>query len=207
MNFLRSAGLGLVVLLATAGCDQNMLTGKTTPVPPVHRVPYEYQNRVILIAEDPVIETRDPAHIARAKEQRVPQEYRAAMTNALVLGGFKVVTTASEKHDLVAKLALAVREESGKIFQTYRCGLRAPDGTEVAQIDWQWPQGTYVDVVEVYDFATHNLATEVVMSRAVIGYLRGGAAKPGPAPPAAKAADTAASAAPAAPAADAGAPP
>lgn len=197
----RGVGFGvarvlLLGVLAIGGCADNMLTGKLTPVPPVQRVPYEYQNRVILIAEDPLIETRDPVHVRRAKEQRVPQEYRAAMTKALVLGGFKVVSSPSEPHDLVANLALAVREESGKIFQTYRCGVRAPDGTLLAQIDWAWPQGTYVEVVEVYDFATHNLATEVVTSRPVMAFLRAGTVKAPGAPAAAAARER-----------DAGAPP
>ena len=173
----RAPALAFGFVLVLAACQDNMLTGKLTPVPPVQRVPYEYQNRVILIAEDPLIETRDPVHVRRAKEQRVPQEYRAAMTIALVLGGFKVVSTPAEAHDLVAKLALAVREEGGKIFQTYRCGVSAPDGTLLAQIDWPWPQGTYVEPVEVYDFATHNLASEVVMSRPVRDFLRAGTVK------------------------------
>ena len=54
------------------------------------------------------------------------------MNNAFILAGFKVVSTPALSHDLVAKIALAVREESGKVYQTYRCGLRAPDGTLVA---------------------------------------------------------------------------
>ena len=82
------------------------------------------------------------------------------------------MTTASEPHDLVAKLALAVREEGKHVRQTYRCGLRSPDGAEVAQIDWAWPEGTYVDVNEVFDYATHNVATEIAMSSRVLTYLR-----------------------------------
>lgn len=164
--------LGLCLAL---GCD-NALTGNITPVPPVHRVPIEAEGTVILIAEDPVIESKDPVHLARAKERRIPQDLRVSMTTALLLGGFKVVSSPSERHDLVAKVALAVREDSGKVYQTYRCGLRAPDGTEVAQIDWAWPQGVYVEETAVLDFATHNLATEVATSRRVIGYLRSAAA-------------------------------
>jgi hypothetical protein len=164
----------LVVIgaLVIGACEHNMLTGKLTPVPPVHRIALDYEGRAILIAEDPVIETRDPVHVARANEQRVPQDYRASMTSAFALAGFKVVTSPAEPHDLVAKLALAVREEEGKIFQTYRCGLRAPDGAEVAQIDWLWPPGTYVEPHEVFDFATHNLASEVTSSQKVLTYLR-----------------------------------
>ena len=49
---------------------------------------------------------------------------------------------------------------------------------------------TYVETNEVYDFATHHLATELVDSRAVIGYLRGAGSSPArpAAPPAASAA-------------------
>lgn len=174
MRRLRAVALAL--LFASAGCAE--LTGKMVPVPAVHRVPIEVEGTRVLVAEDPVIESNDPVHLARAKEQRVPQDYRASMTNALSLAGFKVVTSASEPHDLVAKLALAVREESGKVYQTYRCGLRAPDGTLVAQIDWAWPQGTYVDETEVYDYATHSLTTEIVMSTRVLAHLRSLKASP-----------------------------
>jgi hypothetical protein len=166
----------LAVLLATAslasGCKDNMLTGSLKPVPPVHRVPLEIEGRAILVGEDADIESRDPVHISRAREARVPQDLRAAMTNALALAGFKVVTTASEPHDLVAKLAIAVREESGHVYQTYRCGLRGVDGTEVAQIDWAWPEDVYVGEYEVYDYASHNVATEIATSRRVSAYLR-----------------------------------
>ena len=165
-------GLLLLAFALLACCNDNMMTGKLTPVPPVHRVAIENEGRVVLIAEDPVIESHDPVHIARANEMRVPRDYRKAMTSAFELAGFKVVTSAGEPHDLVAKLALAVREEPGKVHQTYRCGIRAPDGAEVAQIDWSWPIGTYVETFEVFEFATHNLATEVVTSRKVRDYLR-----------------------------------
>jgi hypothetical protein len=180
---LHAAALAFF-LFSSTGCAE--LVGNMKPVPAVHRVPIEVEGTRVLVAEDPVIESNDPVHLARAKQARVPQDYRASMTNALMLAGFKVVTSASEPHDLVAKLALAVREESGKVYQTYRCGLRAPDGTLVAQIDWAWPQGTYVDETEVYDYATHSVATEIVMSARVLTYLRARKATPpapAPAPP------------------------
>lgn len=170
MRGLRATALALF-LFSSSGCAE--LVGNVKPVPTVHRVPIEVEGARVLIADDPVIESSDPVHLARAKQARVPQDYRASMTNALMLAGFKVVTSASEPHDLVAKLALAVREESGKVYQTYRCGLRAPDGAPVAQIDWAWPQGTYVDDAEVYDYATHSVATEIVVSARVLAYLRG----------------------------------
>ncbi len=161
----------LALTLATAACAE-LTGGALKPVPPVHRVPTDVEGKTILIDEDATIESRDPVHLARAKERRIPQDYRAAMGAALALAGFKVVATAGQPHDLVAKLALAVREEKGKVFQTYRCGLRAPGGAEVAQIDWAWPQGTLVEENEVYDYATHNVATEIVLSPAVMVYLR-----------------------------------
>jgi hypothetical protein len=166
-----AVALPLAALLAVA-CD-NMLSGNIVPVPPVHRVSSEVEGKSILVAEDPAIESNDPVHLARAKEVGVARDFRASMTNALSLAGFKVVTSAAEPHDLVAKLALAVREEGGKVYQTYRCGLRAPDGSLVAQIDWLWPQGTYVGDGDVYDYATHNVATEITMSPRVTAYLRG----------------------------------
>jgi hypothetical protein len=166
------AAFGMLALALTASCQDNMMTGKLTPVPPVHRLAIENEGRVILIAQDPIIETTDPVHVERANFQHVPQDFRAAMTRALALAGFKVVTSPAEKHDLVGKLALAVREEPGKIHQTYRINLRAPDGAEVAQVDWAWPIGTYVEPTDVYEFATHNLATEVATSRKVLTYLR-----------------------------------
>lgn len=165
---MRALALAVVLLL---GCD-NALIGNVTPVPPVHRMPIEVEGTTILIAEDPVIESKDPVHLQRARDHRVPQDLRVAMSNAFILAGFKVVSSPALSHDLVAKLALAVREESGKVYQTYRCGLLAPDGTLVAQIDWAWPQGTYVAEDEVFDYATHNVANEIAVSPRVIGYLR-----------------------------------
>jgi hypothetical protein len=159
------------LLIASVGC--NDLTASVRPVPPVHRLPNEIEGKVILVAEDPVIETRDPMHIARARDNGIPQQLRASMTNAFSLAGFKVVTSPTEPHDLVAKLALAVREDKDRVYQTYRVGLRAPDGAEVAQIDWLWPEGTYVAEGEVLEYATHVVATEISMSPQVIGYLRG----------------------------------
>lgn len=166
--------LALAALLTLAmlpGCD-NALMGNVKPVPAVHRMPIEVEGTTILVADDPVIESSDPVHLSRAKEARVPQDLRVAMNNAFILAGFKVVSTPALSHDLVAKIALAVREESGKVYQTYRCGLRAPDGTLVAQIDWAWPQGTYVAEDEVYEYATHSVANEIALSPKVIGYLR-----------------------------------
>jgi len=161
----------LAALLMLVGCD-NALVGNVTPVPAVHRMPIEVEGTTILLADDPIIESKDPVHLARAKEARVPQDYGAAMSNAFSLAGFRVVTAPAQSHDLTAKLALAVREESGKVYQTYRCGLLAPDGTLVAQIDWAWPQGTYVAEDEVYAYATHSLANEIALSPRVIAYLR-----------------------------------
>ena len=168
MRGLRAVTLAL--LFATTGCAE--LTGKMVPVPAVHRVPIEVEGTTVLVAEDATIESNDPVHLARARDHRVPQDLRASMSNAFLLAGFKVVTSPSEPHDLVAKVALAVREESGTVYQTYRCGLRAPDGALVAQIDWAWPKGTYVDEHEVYDYATHSVATEIAMSSRVLAHLR-----------------------------------
>lgn len=164
--------VALVVLAAAAACGGNMLAASLTPVPPVHRVPTDVQGTTILVADEPIIETRDPMHIQRAKENDVPRQYRAAMLEALKLAGFRVVTDAGAAHDLVAKLALAVSEDGDHVKQTYRCGLRRPDGTPVAQIDWTWPEGTYVGEFEVLEFATHNLATEVAKSSEVVAELR-----------------------------------
>ena len=175
MSALRAAALALVVL-ASVGCAE--LTGNMKPVPAVHRVPIEVEGTRVLLMEDPLIESNDPVHLSRAKLARVPQDYRASMTTAFALAGFKVVTSATEPHDLVAKLALAVREESGKVYQTYRCGLRTPDGALVAQIDWAWPQDLRVDENEVYDYATHTLTTEITMSAKVLAHLRGLKAPP-----------------------------
>ena len=169
-------------LLLASACN-NALIGNTTPVPPVHRVPIEIEGAVVLLAEDALIESSDPVHIQRAKKYRIPQDYRASMTTAFQLAGFKVVSAPTEKHDLVAKLALAVREEPGKVYQTYRCHLTGPDGTEVAQIDWAWPQGVYTEEDQVLNFATHNVATEIATSRPVVSYLQSARSKPAPAPP------------------------
>jgi hypothetical protein len=165
---VRALALAVVLML---GCD-NALMGNVKPVPAVHRMPIEAEGTTILLADDPLIESKDPVHLARAKDARVPQDYGAAMSNAFSLAGFRVVTAPAQSHDLTAKLALAVREESGKVYQTYRCGLVAPDGSLVAQIDWAWPQGTYVDENEVYDYATHSVATEIAMSARVLAHLR-----------------------------------
>lgn len=54
----------------------------------------------------------------------------------------------------------------------HRCGLRGTDGTEVVQIDWAWPEDTYVGEYEVYDYAAHDVATEIALSRRVSDYLR-----------------------------------
>lgn len=165
-----STGAGPLV----AGCGDNMYTGSLTPVPPVHRVPADVAGAVILVDRDPIIESRDLNHIARGNEQRVPQGYREAMVKALVLAGFGVTADASAPHDLVARLAIAVSEEGDSVRQVYRCGLVSPDpsATLVAQIDWTWPKGTYVDTFEVFDFATHNVATDVATSPRVVAFLR-----------------------------------
>ena len=176
-----SRALLLAITLLAAGCNDNMLSGNLKPVPPVHRMPIDVEGRTILVGEDAIIESSDPVHIKRAKERRIPQDFRASMATALGLAGFKVVTTASEPHDLVARLALAVKEDGKHVRQTYRCGLRSPDGAEIAQIDWAWPEGTYVDVNEVFDYATHHVATEITMSPRVVAFLResrAGAGKP-----------------------------
>jgi hypothetical protein len=149
-----------------------MLTGSLSPVPPVHRTPPDVDGHAVLIGEDPLIESKDPVHIARAKEMRVPQEYREAMERALRLAGFKVVSSKDLPYDVEAKLALHVDESTGKVRQVYRCKLQGSDGSPIAQIDWQWPEGTYVNTAEVYDFATHHLANEVALSRALVAYLR-----------------------------------
>ena len=181
---MKRAWLAAFALALSVGCNErNMLSGNLTPVPPVHRVPVDLEGRTILIGEDAIIESQDPIHMKRAKENRIPQDFRASMTTALGLAGFKVVTTASEPHDLVAKLALAVREEGKHIHQTYRCGLQSPDGAAVVQIDWAWPEGTYVEVSEVFDYATHNVATEITMSPRVMTYLRAARVRAGREPP------------------------
>ena len=81
-----------------------------------------------------------------------------------------------------AKLLRAgMSEDGGKVRQLYRCNLSAPDGKEVAQIDWPWPDNTRVDGEQVYNFATHHLATEIATSHVVNGYLQAHKSKP-PAP-------------------------
>ena len=149
-----------------------MIAGSLASVPPVHHVPADVKGRVIVVADDPTIETRDPVHIQRARDNDVPRRYRRAMVDALRLAGFRVIDDRSAPHDLVAKLALAVSEDGDHVTQTYRCGLQRPDGTAAAQVDWTWPEGTYVGQFEVFEFATHHLATEVVKSKDVLVELR-----------------------------------
>lgn len=168
----------VAIAVALGACGENMFSGNLQPVPPVHRIPPDVTGAVILVAEDPAIETNDPVHVARANERRVPQDYRAAMVEALALGGFRVVEDRAQPHDLVAKLALRVSEEGDEVRQVYRCALRAADGSEVAQIDWAWPKGTYVATSDVYAYATHNLATEIATSRRVMERLRASRARP-----------------------------
>jgi hypothetical protein len=165
--------LAPIVLVLSLGACENALVGSITPVPPVHRVPIEIEGKVILLAEDAVIESSDPVHQQRARDHQIPHDLRVAMTEALKLAGFRVVDAPSAQYDLVAKVALAVREEKNKVYQTYRCGLRGADGAEVAQIDWAWPQGVYVDENAVLEYATHNVATEIATSRRVTTYLAG----------------------------------
>ena len=184
MSALRAAFVAsFVAAAAVVACD-NMTMGKLAPVPPVHRVPYDTEGSVVLIDHDAVIESNDPVHHARAKEKRVPQDLRAAMVDALTLAGYKVVDKAEEPHDLVANVAINVSETKGKVKQTYRCGLKGKDRTEVIQIDWTWPDGTYVDIAEVYAYATHHVATEIAMSPKVADYLRSHRTTPRPAQPA-----------------------
>ena len=170
--------LALVVLLAAC----NTLSPKLTPVPPVHPLPADVKGRTLLVAEDPIIETKDPVHIERAKERNVPHDLRIEMVKALGLAGFRVSEDPKAPYDLRAKLALAVSEPDGKVRQVYRCGLSRPDGSAVAQIDWLWPDGTYVGDFEVLEFATHNLATEVATARPVLEELRKPRSSPSPSP-------------------------
>jgi hypothetical protein len=158
------------LVMALAAC--NTLSPKLTPVPPVHALPPDVKGTTILVDEDPIIETKDPLHIERAKERNVPHDLRVEMVKALGLAGFTVTENATGAYDLRAKLALAVSEPNGKVRQLYRCGLLRPDGSAVAQIDWLWPDGTYVGDYEVLEYASHNLATEVATSRPVIEALR-----------------------------------
>lgn len=168
---LAAALFASAAIVTTAACD-HMFTGNLTPVPPVHRVPVDISGTVILLDKDPTIETRDANHVRRANDQGVPRQYRAAMTDALALAGFRVTAAAAEPHDLVAKLAIAVTEDGDNVRQVYRCGLSALDGTPVVQIDWTWPKGTYVGETEVFDFATHNLSTDIATSRPLLAWLR-----------------------------------
>lgn len=168
----------LAFALALAAC--NTLSPKLTPVPPVHALPPDVKGTTVLVGEDPVIETNDPVHIERAKERNIPHDLRVEMVKALGLAGFKVTEDPKAAFDLRAKVALAVSEPKGKVRQIYRCGLSRPDGSAVAQIDWEWPDGTYVGDYEVLEFAAHNLATEVVTSRQVIEELRKARSTPSP---------------------------
>jgi hypothetical protein len=158
------------VVLVLAAC--NTLSPKLTPVPAVHVLPADVKGATLLVAGDPTIETKDPTHIARAKERNVPHDLRVEMVKALGLAGFKVSEDRKAPFDLEAKVALAVSEPDGKVRQVYRCGLLRPDGAAVAQIDWTWPDGTYVGDFEVLEYAAHNLATEVATARPVIEELR-----------------------------------
>jgi hypothetical protein len=166
----RAAAAAIAIGMAFS-CNDPVLTGRLDTVPPVHRVPPDVVGTVILITEDAEIETHDPEHIARAKRIHVPEDYRGWMQNALRLAGFEITANPGQRHDLVGKLALAVSEEGRHVRQTYRCYLRAPDGKEVALIDWTWPEDTRVDGAEVYEFATHHLATEVATSHVVLDWL------------------------------------
>ena len=157
-------------MLTLAAC--NTLSPKLTPVPPVHALPPDVKGTTILVGEDPVIETKDPVHVERAKERNVPHDLRVEMVKALALAGFQVTEDPKASFQVRAKLALAVSEPNGKVRQVYRCGLVRPDGSAVAQIDWEWPDGTYVGDYEVLEFAAHNLVTEVVGSRQVVDELR-----------------------------------
>lgn len=167
----RVAALALALALAPA-CGGNMVTGTLEPVPPVHRMPPELDGHTVLVAEDATIDSRDPVHIARAKEHRVPANVREAMERALRLAGFRVVTAKDAPHEIEAKLVLHVDEDTGKVRQLYRCLVRAPDGAAVADVEWPWPEGTYVDAGELYEYAAHNLANRVVLSPEVLAYLR-----------------------------------
>jgi hypothetical protein len=170
--------LALAVILAAC----NTLSPKLTPVPAVHVLPADVKGAKLLVAEDPVIETKDPIHIERAKERNVPHDLRIEMVKALRLAGFEVSEDPKAPFDLKAKLALAVSEPNGKVRQVYRCGLARPDGSAVAQIDWTWPDGTYVGDFEVLEYAAHNVATEVATSRPVVEELRKARSTKAPSP-------------------------
>lgn len=161
---------GLALVMIVAAC--NTLSPKLTPVPAVHVLPADVKNATLLVAEDAIIETNDPVHVERAKERNIPHDLRVEMVKALTLAGFRVTEDPKASFDLKAKLALAVSEPNGKVRQVYRCGLARPDGSAVTQIDWTWPDGTYVGDFEVLEYAAHNVATEVATSRPVVEELR-----------------------------------
>jgi hypothetical protein len=158
------------VVACMAACN-NMLAAPIEPVPPVHRLSARYEGVVVLIDQDPTIETKDPNHVLRANEQMIPQHYRTSMEQALRLAGFRVTSQPSEPHDFTVRLALAVTEKGLEIEQIYRCRVSGPTGEIVTQIDWRWPKNIYVEPAEVLDFATHNLATGVVTSKPVLARL------------------------------------
>jgi hypothetical protein len=175
---MRCAGLAFVVMVAAC----NTLSPKLTPVPAVHALPGDVKGTTLLIDEDPIIQTSDPVHIQRAKQYNVPHDLRIEMVKALGLAGFKVSEDPKAPFDFRAKLALAVSEPNGNVHQVYRCGLTRPDGTPVAQVDWAWPEGTYVGEFEVLEYAAHNLSTEVATSRKVLDELRSARSSTAPSP-------------------------
>jgi hypothetical protein len=176
--------IAAVLVVAAAamigGCRDNMLFGNLTPVPPVHVLPPDVRGAVVLIAEDPVIETRDPNHVFRANQQHVPQGYRAALEESLAQAGFRVTRRATDPHDFVGKLAIAVSEDGDTITQIYRCHLSARGGAQVAQVDWTWPKGVFVADGEVFTFATHHVATDIATSPEVLEWLRKQKSRPAP---------------------------
>ena len=169
----RLAGLALAALLGCRAVAGDTNLGSTVePVPPVRRLPVDVEGAAVLVAEDAAIESRDPEIVGRATDHGVQRQLRAEMERALALAGFRVVTSPEAPHDLVARLALAVSEDGGEVRQVYRCGLRAPGGGPVAQVDWAWPAGVSVAQGDVFAFASHSLASEVAGSRAVAAHLR-----------------------------------
>lgn len=148
-----------------------MATGSLAPVPPVQHLPADLRGAPLLVLGEPTIESADPTDAMRAREKNVPHDYREAMLEALRLAGFRVLTTGSPPHDAVARLALVVVEDGDRVQQTYRCTLTRPDGSPLAQVDWRWPEGTYVAEPEVLEFAAHNLATEIVRTGGVVREL------------------------------------
>lgn len=167
----RTRVAAIAIALVAIACGDNLITGKLTPVPPIPKVAPDLDGRVVLVAADPVLESKDPVHHQRAKEAHVLDDFKASMVDALGLTGWKVVTQKGARYDIEAKLALHVDEDDG-VNQVYRCQVLGADGKAIAQIDWRWPRGTYVEAGEVFTFATHNLAAEVVKSRPVAAYLR-----------------------------------